>query len=671
MTRRGTWRLGRVAGIFAVLLLASISLLARTGAAQTPTVEFEKTREVRSVEIRGNKAFSSRRLRGFLRTRGKSFWRPWRHSPYRSDFLRFDRATLQSYYRRRGYLAAQVDSVRTEAVKGNESEVDVSFFLTEGPISRLTGVALRGTDPVPEAEVRKVLKQKPGDPADITRMEADRQSIEDHYANLGYAAVEVVDSVAVSGTSVDVVYRVVPGVIALLGRVEVEGLHTTRGRVVTRELTVHRGDVLSRKKLAESQQRIYDTGLYSDVVFERGDIDSMTRAADLHLTVRERKMAWIDAGFGYGTLDQLRLTSQWGHRNIGREGIRFTVTGRTGVVMHHLLPKDEWKNWKLGNQRVDAALSQPWTFGLRMQSTVSGYAEKVVRTHAGNDPQAPLQIPLRAYGAALAFRRDLSLFSHGTVSFEHRHVISDSSQLPLAPGVEAKSYTTRRVGLTFERDTRIDPFDPKAGSDLIGNTVVAGGVLQGSARFLKLSGSATKYLPVRRRFTLALRIQGGYVNPFGHYGARSDTLHELDLIPLEDRFATGGASSVRGYFENEIGFRRVNPDSATLRGGEVLLQGSVEARFPLIWILNGAVFMDAGNVWERPEDITLNRLFTISGPDAGYSDMRYSFGAGVRIRTPVGPVRFDYGWKLRHAKRSEADLSSTRGTFHFSLGQAF
>ncbi|HZE19353.1 MAG TPA: BamA/TamA family outer membrane protein, partial [Candidatus Angelobacter sp.] len=81
--------------------------------------------------------------------------------------------------------------------------------------------------------------------------------------------------------------------------------------------------------------------------------------------------------------------------------------------------------------------------------------------------------------------------------------------------------------------------------------------------------------------------------------------------------------------------------------------------------------MDAGNVWERPEDITLNRLFTISGPDAGYSDMRYSFGAGVRIRTPVGPVRFDYGWKLRHAKRSEADLSSTRGTFHFSLGQAF
>ncbi len=99
--------------------------------------------------------------------------------------------------------------------------------------------------------------------------------------------------------------------------------------------------------------------------------------------------------------------------------------------------------------------------------------------------------------------------------------------------------------------------------------------------------------------------------------------------------------------------------------------GSVEARFPLVWILGGAVFMDAGNVWERPQDITLERLFTVTGPNAGYSDMRYSVGAGIRFSTPVGPVRFDYGWKLRRAKPEESDLSSTRGTFHFSLGQAF
>src|SRR6185295_402763 len=275
----------------------------------------------------------------------------------------------------------------------------------------------------------------------------------------------------------------------------------------------------------------------------------------------------------------------------------------------------------------------------------------------------------------LAFRRDLTPFVHSTVSFEHRHVISDSSALPLAAGVESKSYTTRRVGLSMERDTRLDPFDPKGGSDLIGNTVVAGGVTKGSASFLKFSGTAAKYIPLRRRLTLAMRVQAGYVNPFGHFEGQVDTLRELLLIPLEDRFVTGGASSVRGYFENEIGSRLEPDTSGTIvrvnEGGEVLLQGSIEARFPLVWILTGAVFMDAGNVWEHPTDITLRRVFTIAGPGAGYSDMRYSVGAGIRIGTPVGPVRFDYGWKLRRAKASEADLSNTRGTFHFSLGQAF
>lgn len=654
------------------MLFCAALFPAAFSSAQKP-LEFEKTRVVRRVEIHGNKAFSSRKLRGFLRIRGGSFWRPWHHSPYRSDFLRFDRVTLQSYYRRRGYLAAEVDSVTTDPVPGNEGKVDVRFFITEGALSRLSGTALEGTAPLPEPEVRKVLKQKTGDPVDIARIEVDRQAIEDHYANLGFAAVQVRDSLGAESTRVNVVYRIEAGPVARIRTVGVEGQRTTGRDVVTRELTVRKGDILSRKKLVESQQRIYDTGLYSDVVFERGDIDSATHLTDLHLTVRERKMAWVDAGLGYGTLDQLRLTSEWGHRNLGREGIRFIASGRMGVIVKPLLPVSEWKQWKLGNRRADASLSEPWIFGTRTRATVGGYAEQVVRTQTGE--RRFLDVPLRAYGATLAFRRDLSPITHGTVSLEHRQVISDSVSL-LTAGALSKSYATRRVGVSAERDTRIEPFDPKGGSDLIGNTVVAGGVLQGSARFLKFGGTATTYRPIRHRLTLALRLQAGYVNPFGHYPGRRDTLHELELVPFEDRFVTGGASSVRGYFENEIGNRLVGVDSLGKdvrenRGGEVLLLGSIEARFPLVWILGGAVFMDAGNVWERPEDITVKRVFTVAGPGAGYSDMRYSVGAGIRIPTPVGPLRFDYGWKLRRAKYEERDLSPTRGTFHFSLGQAF
>src|SRR5207247_692067 len=217
---RGAWL---ASWILLALLLAGLA--PGPGArAEEPAHAFEKTREVQSVRIVGNHVFSDGKLKALLRTRGSSFWRPWRHAPYRADFLRFDRVTLQSYYRRRGYLRAQVDSVRTGALGVEDSARGrVSDRIDSGPVVRMR-------------------------------------------------------------------------------RVSVEGLRTTRGGIVTRELTVHPGGVLSRKKLAESQQRIYDTGLYSDVVFERGEIDSVTHEADLHLTVRERRMEWVDAGIRYGTL---------------------------------------------------------------------------------------------------------------------------------------------------------------------------------------------------------------------------------------------------------------------------------------------------------------------------------------------------------------------------------
>ena len=182
-----------VASLAAISFLFLSSVPAARSPAEDATPEFEKTREVRHVEMHGNQSFSDRKLRGFLRTRGESFWKPWHHSPYRPDFLRLDRVTLQSYYRRRGYLQAQVDSVRTDPVPGSANEVDVNFFLTEGQLSRVSAVVLLRAAPIPEPEVRKVLKQKPLDPVDITRVEADRLAIEDYYANLGYAAVEVPD----------------------------------------------------------------------------------------------------------------------------------------------------------------------------------------------------------------------------------------------------------------------------------------------------------------------------------------------------------------------------------------------------------------------------------------------------------------------------------------------
>ena len=226
---------------------------------------------------------------------------------------------------------------------------------------------------------------------------------------------------------------------------------------------------MSRSRLAQSQQRIYDAGYYSDVQFERSPVDSATHQADLFVTVRERKMSWLDFGLGYGTVDQLRLTSEWGNRNLGRQGIRFTVDGKLGVRFF-----DRPIKAATGNTRADVAFSQPWFLKTRTQATLGAYAEtNPVRT-PGSD------IPLTAIGGTFTLRRDFWRFSHGVVSLETRHGILDSTAL-----VRGTAYTVKRITLSGERDSRVNPFDPKRGSDLLGTVEVAGGLLQGTlGRFL-------------------------------------------------------------------------------------------------------------------------------------------------------------------------------------------
>ncbi|HEY7727971.1 MAG TPA: POTRA domain-containing protein, partial [Candidatus Eisenbacteria bacterium] len=597
------------------VLSTALALLAlATGHEETRAVELEGGRSVRRIEIEGNEAFSDRALRSLLRTRGRSFLHFWRSHPYRPDFIRFDQATLVQFYRRRGYLAVRLDSVSVRPLRGSLRNVDVAFHLYEGPRAIVVSVAFEGVDSLAWEELRRNLVLREGDPFDAVKLESDRQRVENRYANLGYAAVSVRDSLDVDSTRVGIRYLVRGGPRAVVGAVRVEGNRDTRTGFVKRELLLKPGDWLSRDRLATSQQHIYDSGYYTDVQFERGPIDSASHRADLFVSVRERKLAWVDLGLGYGTLDQLRVTSGWGDRNLFHTGMRLSITGKTGVHFRtHPLRAI------LHDKRGDVALSQPWFLRTRTLATLGGYAEETTPVTLGDLP------PYRAVGGTFTLRRDLWRHTRGSLSLENRYVISDTASSDTAliaiGAISAKQrYTTNRVTSTLERDTRSDIFDPKAGSDLLGSIEVAGGALQGNSQFVKTNALGSVYLPARGAATLAVRARAGYIWPFGQ--REGPGIQGLDLIPVVERFRTGGATTVRGYFESDLGSRKLKPKPDEVRGGEVLLLGSVELRFPLAWIVSGALFLDAGNVWDKPSDLTLRRVCSPLAPGAGYQDMR-------------------------------------------------
>lgn len=659
----------RAAGGAVLLCFASFALLAfrPPPAAAQLQLEGEDEPSVGRLEILGNQAYADGTLKSIIRTRAKSFFRPWRSAPLRSDFLRFDRLAIRDFYRRHGFLSADVESV--EIVHRSASRVEVRFHIAEGPHARVDAIDFDGPTADDEQLIRSVIPLTAGGFFDYPAVDASRAAIDSIYAERGNIAVAIHDSIEVSGDNVRVRFSVDPGPAALLRRVQVEGNRSTKASFVSREVVLREGDVLARSRLLRSQQRIYDSGLYGDVQFSTSEIDTATRQTDLVVSVRERRLGWVDAGIGYSVSNvrQARLTGQLGQRNLFRDGVRFVATGRVGIVTRTKPQFPYVKDLLLGDRRVDVSLSRNWLLGYRVQGTIGAYADDAPRlvTKTAN--------PLRAIGATAGLRYELSRWTSVSLLYEARRVNSDSTQFLEAVGTPQSKYTKNSVAATLQRDTRLDLFDPRNGSVATANAEFVGGVLSGNSQFLKLTGTATTYRPWHRRLTIALRARGGLITSGSRGAADTLNLADLDLIPKDDRYRTGGATTVRGYQENEIG--TIVADSAgvlvdQVRGGTYLLLVNAEIRARLVGFLGAAAFVDGGGVWEQASDISWRRMLSLSN-GAGYKDMRWVVGLGVRIATPVGPVRLDYGWKLRLARPDQPDAVTGRGGFAFSLGQAF
>ncbi|HEU4764558.1 MAG TPA: BamA/TamA family outer membrane protein, partial [Candidatus Eisenbacteria bacterium] len=331
---------------------------------------------------------------------------------------------------------------------------------------------------------------------------------------------------------------------------------------------------------------------------------------------------------------------------------------------------------QLGDSRIDASLTRPWNFGLRIAATLGGYAEHI-QPRSGNQ----LFAPYRAYGGSGALAYDFTAHTHSRFSYEHRNVLSDTTnQFSANP----ESYTINQLVASLDRDTRDNPFEPRYGTDLLGTSSFVGGALSGSAQFLKNTMTGVAFLPVNVKTTAAFRVRVGMINPQAARDLPSGTpQNPLLLIPPEERFFLGGANTLRGYGENELGTRaqvgsagEYLQDSLgnrlpTIRvGGRILLLLNAEIRRRLFGPFGAEAFLDGGNVWERPTDIHASNLLSF-GDRAGYNDMRYTAGLGIRFATPLGPLRLDYGWKLRMARPDQRDPATSRGEFHFSVGQAF
>jgi outer membrane protein insertion porin family len=629
-------------------------LLSLPGPAASRSDLETQLKTVAAVGLRGRHSVSAREIRAVLKTRPPSIW-PWaERRPLRADFLNADCAAIEAVYHQHGFLDAAVrDSLPPVR---DPVRARVLFLIQEGPRSRIVGVDFDGVRAVPQEALRRALYARPRRPFNPAYLVADTAIIarlEGEHGHLprvtGSALRDERDSL-----DVHVVYRVEEGPAYRVGAIHVESPETLRvsEKLVRRELLLKPGSVYRQSKVEESEERLYETGLFSEAQVSPQP-DPTNSLMEFFVRVRGRKLRWLDGGVGSGTQERLRFEGEWGHRNLGKHGLQGLVGARLALD----------KDAKFLLSRGEASVLEPWLLGTRNRAQVTLYVEK--RKDFRIDT---LEIEKRARGVAFQVQRGFGRLTYVRLTQDNTWVVEQTPTFldPTLPAAVRDSllqgflpsYSTHRLQLSGVRDRRDNPLSTARGNLQVASAELAGGPFKGSTSFTKFQVSSSWFMPLRRPgWLLAARARGGMVKPFGE---RKDFIplagvdREVARVPTEDLFRLGGVNSVRGYAENEI----------APAGGLALLNANLELRVPVVGLFGLELFVDAGNVWARPELIRPGDFTVRLGRaqlDAG--DVRYVYGAGGRFNLAFAPVRLDVAWGAQAGHRT--------GSLQFAVGPTF
>lgn len=541
----------------------------------------------------------------------------WAKKPeFDEEILKDDILRIKRLYANYGYY----DTEATYSLEYNEDKslVDVTIRIKEGKpvILRSISFDIKGTlgEPIIQ-EIRKsiTLKEKKGFSA--IKYQESKGLISSILANNGYARAEVQGEALVNRTEkwADVKFSIKPGEIYRFGEVTVSGNKTVETDTVIRKFEFKRGDVYSAKKIRDTESNIFALGLFSSVIMNT-DFDDEAKEANVEATLRERKYSNIRLGVGYGTEDKFRGQIIWTRRNFFGGGRTFELSSKFSFL----------------TQRVESTLTQPFVIGKNSELIGSIIASR------DDLPSYTAESIIGIAGISKRFKRDYRV----NVSYNYRlSSLTDISQAT-EEFIARNNYLLSLVTTGFERNTTKDALNPRKGT-------IAGVILETS---LKDIGSEVNYIKgtVNLRgykdilsTVVASRLDVGVIQPLG------DT--DRPEVPIFSRFFAGGSTTVRGFPFQKLGPLDANNEPI---GGNTLIVGSIESRFPIYKNIGGVVFFDFGNVYPKEWDFNL-------------ADIKYSPGAGLRYNTLIGPLRVDVGYAIN------PDPGVGNFQFFFSIGHAF
>ena len=518
-----------------------------------------------------------------------------------------------------GYFS-EVNPVFTSVPEG----VKLDFAVTVNPVT--TGVSFEGNTVYSSEVLTKFMDIQPGQVLNSVSVGQKVQGINAAYARDGYMLAHV-DGIRVDDQGILHIH-IVEGVVE---DIIPAGNKKTRNKVITREFVQKKGKPFNKFLVRRSVERVYNLGFFDDVNVRMLPGEQDPNNVIIEIDVLEHKTGTITLGAGYSKSDGLMGIVEFGEDNLRGTGDKFKVHWEIGG-------KKKYKNYQI-------SYLKPWIDSKGTSLGFSFFNREDEYTDYNEDGSEVAEYNKKSRGFNISFGRQTGEYTRDYLTLESRKDTYkwddddssgfrydknagkgtnwDNGSYNFASDNYVKNNFGRINSVTWQKvyDSRDNIYESTRGRRISYTTQWAGHGLGGDFDFYKFTAEARMYKKLGAKNVLAFRARGGFI--------QGDA-------PYSQLFTLGGADSLRGYEDDQ--FR-----------GKYMYNATLEFRFPIVKKVSGVLFTDIGDAWDAPNVTWYNSKKTFN----------YGVGAGVRITTPIGPVKLDYG------------VGKHKNKFHFSFGTQF
>lgn len=583
--------------------------------------------QIKKITFLNNRKFTDSELKSALgETREGGFFSflsgsgNFKESAFKQDLQR-----LTFFYYEHGYIKFRYENP-VVTVSDDKKWLYISLYVDEGEPYKIGQIDFSGDLLFPKEELKEDLTLITDETFSVTKRNADLQKLTEKYQDLGYAFVNVVPKMNIHEDThvIDLDYSFEKGNLAYFGEINVLGNSKTYDKVIRRELKIHEGELYSGSKLRISRENVERLGYFSpgEVIFNTVSAKGKPDVLNVEISVKERSTGTITLGAGYGSVQGFFFTTQISEINLLGRGQNLSLAATYSVQSE--------------NQSLNLGFLEPYTFDTLWTTGFDLYYMK-------------FPIPNRYITSKLGFDirvgHPIAEYTNAYLTYKNEGLkdLNVAAGIP-ADQVAADTGVLSSLTLSVVRDKRNNRFETSAGNYQSFSIETAG--LGGDMAFVKWVANNRFYQRIVGDLVFRTSAEIGQITPLAGRP-----------VPPSQKFFLGGPNNMKGWNMFSLGPQTFYNNAAQPLGGTVEAFSLFEIEHPIVKEagIKAVLFFDVGNSWAQ---------MPIGNPSEPFI-LRADAGFGFRWFSPIGPLRFEWGFPL--AQRSY----ETSPVFQFFIGPPF